>query len=817
MIRFCYSLWMAACLCHLHAQNTYEGVIMNDQREGLIGVHVFLDDLTTVTGVDGDFSFEGLDEGEHNLSIRTVGYEDLTRQVNIGPGQFPSPVEIILKEKVYIFDPIELTGSWIKKDQPFTHSNIQKDKIEQNNAGQDVPYLLRWTPSTVVTSDAGTGIGYTGIRIRGSDPSRINVTIDGIPVNDSESQGVFWVDLPDLASSASEIQIQRGVGTSTNGAGAFGGTINVKSERYNAEPSAVVDLSGGSFNTQRGSVQFGSGLLYDHFTFEGRLSSIESDGYIDRGSADLTSYYLAGTYLDDNQSLKIKLFSGKEVTYQAWNGVPAQYIDDPDLRTYNTAGIRADGTFHPNEVDDYTQTHLHAIYNRSFDQGLVGQLGFHYTKGFGFFEQYRIEDPLQDYMIDPVMIGGEVIETSDLIRRRWLDNDFYGVIFSLGNEANDQELEWKIGGGYNLYEGDHFGEVIWARFMGDVEQGHEYYRNDAVKKDLNIYGQVHYNLGSSTRLFADLQWRNVDYRFLGFNQELQPADQEIKLNFFNPKVGLTHEFGSWEAYYSFAVGNREPNRDDYVNSSPSSRPDAESLYDNELGIGYQSGTISGSANLYFMYYRDQLILTGEINDVGEYIRTNVASSYRAGIEINAAWKPDDRWLINGGATFSDNRIREFDEAIDNWDTGEQQIVAHENVPIAFSPSVIAQASIQYALISSDLWNLEVEWLQKYIGKQYLDNTGSAFTQLDPYYVSDLHFRLGWTPDWCERLDFKVMLQNLFDLDIITNGWTYRYISEGYDARPDDPHARLEEGSTYNLTGFYPQAGRNFLAGVTLTF
>ncbi len=798
------------------AQSHYYGKVIDQDSQAVVGAYVSLDRLMAVTDDQGHFSLTSIEAGPYELKIHGIGYDSLSRKISLDESQYLGA--FVIREKIYAFAPIEISGSWIASDQPFTFANLGRQEIENRNVGQDVPFILRAMPSTVVTSDAGTGIGYTGIRIRGSDPSRINVTIDGIPVNDAESQGVFWVDLPDLAGSAEEIQVQRGVGTSTQGAGAFGGTINVKSQRFRSKAHAILDATLGSFGTKKSSLRFGSGLISDRFTVEGRVSKITSDGYIDRGAADLTSLYLAGTYLDDKQSLKVKLIDGRERTYQAWNGVPAQYIDDPVLRTYNSAGKRADGSFHPDEVDDYKQTHLHTIYNREFGRSVVGQLGLHYTHGEGFFEQYRVEDPLQDYQLADVIVEDAVISSSDLIRRRWLDNDFYGFVFSLSSEQQGRgPVDWSLGGGYNTYLGRHFGEVTWARTFGSAEQGHEYYRNDAKKQDANVYGQVEYRFSPATQIFTDLQWRYVDYRFEGFDQNLEIADQQVDMLFFNPKVGLVIFDQQKQWYYSLGIAHREPNRDDYVQSSPSSRPRPEVLFDHEAGVRWQAHRFDGSANLYYMRYRDQLILTGEINDVGEYIRTNVKDSYRAGLELEAAAHLHEKLDVTANATISDNRIDEFEEGIDDWDSGWQVLTTHVRTPIAFSPSTILQASARYRWLKGRKSKLESEWLQKYIGKQYLDNTGSDHSRLDPYHLSDLQIRYHVTPSWCREVLLGLSLQNVFDLDIVSNGWIYRFKSEGYDPRSDDAHARKEHGNLYNLTGYYPQAGRNILVNLKIGF
>ncbi len=745
-----------------------------------------------------------LPEGSHQIKVQSLGYRPEDRQVEVvTSGQ---QVVFRLEQERYDLEEIELIASWIDEDEPFTHRSLDAEEINRANIGVDVPYLLQWLPGAVVSSDAGTGIGYTGYRIRGSDPSRINVTIDGIPLNDSESQGVFWVNMPDFASAVDGIQVQRGVGTSTNGAGAFGGSISLQTKDGSPEAYARIDASLGSFATRRAAISFGSGRLNNSLSIDGRASLIRSEGYIDRGSSDLHSFMLSANYLGDRSSFKLNAFSGNEVTYQAWNGVPVQYINDRNLRTTNTVGQRGDGTFHPDEVDNYRQTHVHGTWRQQFSKQLYGTVGLHYTKGRGYFEQFRVADDLADYGLE----AGETT-TSDLIRRRWLDNDFAGLIFTLRKDG-DGPLDWQIGGGYNHYLGDHFGEVIWAEALANNANDQEYYRNDASKKDLNLYSQATYRLGSYA-LFADLQWRQLNYQFSGFNRALESAEQSVDLGFFNPKIGFTGKTKFFDWYYSFAVGHREPNRDDYVNSSPISRPQPEVLLDHELGIRFGALSLNG----FFMSYRDQLVLTGAINDVGEYIRQNVPESYRIGLEVDGKLKFGSAMTLMGNASISSNKIRDYVEYVDDWDTGVQLAIPRGNADISFSPAAIAYLGAAYDLLPAKKSSLLLIWHHKYVGSQYLDNSGSAESQIEGYYYSDFEAVLSVPGRKLKNLQVKLQVRNIFSADLVTNGWIYRYKSAGYDGRSDDPHTRLERNGLYNLTGLYPQAFRNVLLGVVLDF
>ncbi|MBK8969381.1 MAG: TonB-dependent receptor [Lewinellaceae bacterium] len=601
---------------------------------------------------------------------------------------------------------------------PVPHNNFSREKLETFYQAQDMPMLLTSVPSLVENSDAGNGIGYTGMRIRGSDPTRINVTINGIPLNDAESQGVFWVDLPDLAASAAEIQVQRGVGTSSNGAGAFGATVNIDLSRIDPLPNACITNTLGSFGTRKHSAQFGSGLIHGRWAFSGRLSQIYSNGYVDRATANLKSYHLSGAYIDDRQSFLLHTLSGHEVTYQAWNGLPAQYLDDPALRTFNSAGTERPGAPYPDEVDDYTQKYYLAHYKRLLFNSLQLQLNGHYTRGFGFYEQYKADQFFEDYGFDPPHIADSLLEQTDLIRRRWLDNHFYGGTFALkwvpkiNPPALQAAPEFILGGAFNRYDGRHYGEVIWADY--GISKDARYYDNNASKYDGNIFGKIelHFKQGLST--FADLQYRQIRYTFLGYDQFQRPVAQMARLNFFNPKLGLTWEINPQYTVYAFwGIGRREPNRDDYTQSTPASRPMPETLFDWEAGLKWKQGTWQATINLFYMKYLDQLVLDGRINDVGAYIRTNVASSYRTGAELETSFQlfPTLRFL--GNLALSRNKVSEFMEYLDNWDTGGQELIRHQNTDLAFSPPVVARGEIQWDILpNSEKHHLAVSLFRK---------------------------------------------------------------------------------------------------------
>lgn len=688
---------------------------------------------------------------------------------------------------------------------PMSYNNIGAQQLDDQNLGQDIPYMLSLTPSVVTTSDAGAGIGYTSFRVRGSDPTRINVTIDGIPLNDPESQGVWWVNMPDFTSSVEDIQIQRGVGTSTNGAGAFGASINLKTQSMRSKPYATTSNTIGSYNTFKNNVEFGTGLLSDKFTLDGRLSRISSDGYIDRATSDLKSLYLSGAYYGTDEVLKLSVISGKEKTYQAWNGVPLSYLDDDSLRTFNSYTYE-------NETDNYWQDHYMLHYNKQLANSGMFNLGLHFTHGEGYYEQYKNGQDFTDYGLNNVIVGNDTLTQTDLIRRKWLDNDFYGAVFSYNNRIN--KLDYTIGGGWNTYDGRHYGVVRWAEYASNSQIDHVYYDNDGIKTDFNIYAKGHYQIIDDMTLYADLQYRQIDYSFLGKDENGVERNDTVKFEFFNPKFGAYYKIGNKSsAFASFAIANREPNRSDFVESSPNSRPLHETLYDTEVGYKIEGSNFAFSATAYYMIYENQLILTGKINDVGAYTRENVDYSERKGIELEAGVKINPKWSWSANATFSKNTITHYTEYVDNWDTWGQESKSYYNTSIAFSPNMIWASQLDYQFKD----NLEVQFISKYVDEQFIDNTSSDERKLDAYLVH--HARLIWDieSELFKSARLSLQVNNLLDEKYVNNAWVYRFKSDGYDPRPDDPYVTANSEGGYDMAGYFPQAKRNFLIGLSLGF
>ncbi|MGB5170057.1 TonB-dependent receptor [Eudoraea sp.] len=694
--------------------------------------------------------------------------------------------------KKIVLDEVLVSAVRVTKESPVTFSNLTKAEIQPRNLGQDIPILLNFLPAVVSTSDAGAGIGYTGIRVRGSDATRVNVTINGIPYNDSESHGTFWVNLPDFASSTEDLQLQRGVGTSTNGAGAFGASLNILTDATSEEAYGHIAASFGSFNTFRSNVKFSTGLMNDHIEISGRLSRITSDGYIDRASSELDSYFLQGSYVDDNTLIKAIIFGGHEVTYQSWFGIDAETLATD--RTFNPAGIYTDEAgniqFYDKEEDNYKQNHFQLHWNETISEYWRTNISFHYTKGKGYFEQFREDDDFETYGFTPLIVNGELVNTTDLIRRRWLDNDFYGTVFS----ANYEKDKFKVilGGGYNIYEGDHFGEIIWARFASNSMIRDRYYDDDSRKTDFNFFGKMYYNLTSKWRFFGDLQYRNVGYTANGEDT----GNVDDTFNFFNPKMGLTYD---WNAnnnlYFSFAVANREPNRNDYENGNP--RP--ETLYDFELGWRYITPTIQLNSNLYYMRYKDQLVLTGELNDVGAPLRSNVGDSYRLGLEVDAQFKLGKKFELQPNIALSSNKNIDFVFQRD----GVLQDLGNTN--ISFSPEIVFGNRFTFKPIRA----LQLSLLTKYVGKQYMGNIDSEASVLEDYTQTDFNIQY--------VIETNSFIKSIVIDGLVNNIFNAKYVSNGYFFTFDDDFTNPGNIVTIEGAGYYPQAGINFLLGATINF
>jgi iron complex outermembrane receptor protein len=811
MCRILFFLFLVVKSTFLFSQYDVRGSVSNNSGEKIPGVIVRLSGTFNAcqTNANGEFRFQYINDKLIELEIFSLGYSSVRKQITLPQSQ---PENIVLSTTSYPVKEVMIEASRADNRSAMTYTEISEAELEHRNFGQDLPMLLSTEPGVVVNSDAGAGVGYTGLRVRGSDPTRINVTVNGIPMNDAESHGLFWVNMPDLASSVSSVQLQRGVGTSTQGAGAFGATLNLQTNSVNSKAYASYTGSAGSFNTLRNTFELGTGLL-NGFTFDMRLSKINSDGFIDRASSDLKSFWLSGAWLGKNTSLRANVFSGKEKTYQAWYGVPQDSLSvNP---TYNPAGLyyNASGSeaFYDNETDNYQQDHYQFFMNHRAGKRLNIQAALHYTRGRGYYEQYRQQDEFTAYGVMPLMLGtmqqiigldtltaaADTIETSDLIRKRWLDNHFYGAVFS-GEWNVWNRMQIVFGGGANVYSGKHFGEIVWAQYADALPLGYRYYDNDAQKVDANAYLKSNIDIGNGLYGLIDLQLRSVNYSFLGFNQNLESVQQNVPLLFFNPKAGITWEpNAAHRLFASHSVAHREPVRDDYTQSSVESRPRPERLNDTELGYRYAAGKVKGGFTAYWMQYRDQLVLTGAINDVGAYNRVNIPKSYRAGLEFELSLSLHKKFTLNGNICVSQNRIEAFTEYIDDWDTGLQQAITYRNTDLAFSPRFTSGATLSWNPISK----VYIDGIARIVGKQYLDNTQSNERSLPGFFVQDLRIRFSSAESSPRRIGISFLIANIFDTLYSPNGYTYSGISSG---------TRL------NFNSVFPQAGRNYMMMINLS-
>ncbi len=791
------------------AQFTVKGTVKNENQEPIDFASVFLKDspYATSTIQDGSFRITGVKPGTYIIKASYIGYQSVEQEITVQDSMI---LDLVLGGDLFQLSEIKIEATRAAQDDPVPYSTIDSEEIQSRNIAQDVPYMLRWQPSVTVTSDAGAGIGYTGVRVRGSEATRTNVTINGVPLNDSESQNVFWVDLPDFLANVDDIQIQRGVGVSTNGTSAFGATVHLNTQNVRQNPFAIVSGALGSYNTNKASVHLGTGLMNNKYSVEGRYSVINSDGYVDRASANLNSYFLSASRISEGSSLKLNIFSGGEVTYQAWNGLPYQYKDS--LRTFNTAGTEKPGEPYENEVDNYRQNHVQLIYDKALSEDISLNVTGHLTQGEGFFENYKAEEFSPDFNIPDSLI-------QDIVIQRWLNNWFYGAIYSL--EIDKERFNFILGGGLNQYYGLHYGDVIWRESVlnEDDQFNIRYYTNDARKREANVYGRLNLNIGM-LHPFVDLQLRAVNYRLAGLDDDGIDVSLSDNLFFFNPKFGFSIiPNNNLKAFAFYGRTNREPGRAEYRAASAENLPEHETLNDLELGLQYTSEFVDFDLTLYNMQYKNQLVPVGELNDVGAPIRTNIEDSYRRGIEIGVLGKINERISVGYYGTLSRNKAVAFTEFIDDWDSYGQVEVLHTNTDLALSPNQLHTVVSSFSLFPST-WNqkLIAQANYKYVGSQFLDNTSSEFAKLDAFSYMDMQFSYTTKFKKLRKFTATLQLNNVLNNAYVSNGWVYRYRAS-FDTTTYDPYARYENTATgqQNLTGLYPQALRNFLLGVRFEF
>lgn len=805
------------------AQFSISGTVSEKSNTTLPGATIKLKNKSAGTTADkqGKYQLTNLKAGNYTLLVSYLGYQTIEKSITINADQ---TLDFVLVQSAFLADEVIVNATRANEKSATTYKNISKTDIEQNNFGQDLPFILNNTPGVVVTSDAGAGVGYTGIRIRGSDASRINVTVNGIPYNDSESQGTFWVNMPDFASSVDNVQIQRGVGTSTNGAGAFGGSLNIQTSSSSEVPYAEINNTYGSYNTLKNTVKVGTGLIDGKWSFDGRLSRIKSDGFIDRAASNLKSYFLSGAYHGKTDILRVNVFSGTEETYQAWNGVPEAklrgdieglkehynnnlgylYNTQADsLNLFNSDNRKYNQFLYKDQNDNYKQNHYQALYAKQFNEQLSFNGALHLTQGEGYFEEYKNNQKLKNYGLPNVIAGGSTIERTDLVRRRWLDNNFYGLTYAF-NYQPESNLNFTLGGAYNQYRGKHFGQVIWAQYASTSTNDYHYYDGKGDKDDFNSYFKVNYNPVTQLSLFADLQYRNVKYDISGTDKNRKSLDYNNNYNFFNPKVGATYFLNELSNFYaSFSVANKEPNRDDFTNLKEGlAVPKPERLNNIEAGYRFKNTDFNVGVNAYGMFYKDQLIFTGEINEYSDAYRQNVDKSYRIGLELDASYIISSHFAVNANAAFSRNKIKNYVDYVSEYDNDfnliNVQATNYANPDISFSPNSVIFGELVYKLVAGFAIALQ----SKYVSKQYMDNTQNESRKLDAYWVNNARLGYDFSLKGIKNINIGLLANNILNRKYESNGYTY---------------SSIYPWGTTTENFYFPQAGTNFLLSLNLKF
>jgi len=785
------------------------GRIADENGKPLIGATVVIENSLegTTSDLNGNYVIKRVKSGTYTLTVSFVGYEKKSIEVVVDKD---ITVDVTLKPSSIMGEEIVVSSTRASSKVPIAQTTMSKDDIKKTSVGFDIPYLLELTPSVVATSEGGTGIGNTAFRIRGSDMSRINVTVNGIPLNDAESQGVYWVDLPDFTSSVDNVQVQRGVGSSTNGAGAFGASINFQTTTLSTEPYTNVEYQAGSFNTNRTSVRIGTGLIDKQFSFEGRYTQLKTDGYIDRGTSDNKSMFITGAWHTSKSLLRVNIIHGEEHTGITWTGTPGYMLDS--IRTYNPEGIYYDKQkvlhYYKDQKDNYVQTHYQLMYSYQITHFLNLSVALHLTKGAGYYEEFKDSTKFSKYGLEGQVIGSDTVKYTDLIRRKWMDNNFYGATLSLNYHKD--AIDATIGGAWNEYDGNHFGRIMWTEVNNGIPKNYEWYRNKGIKTDFNVFGKAIWQVTNRFNLYGDLQLRLIEYKLKGPDDDLASLNQRHYWGFLNPKFGTQMKISSnQEMNFSVGVAHREPTREDIKDAmkyGAHNTPNAEQLIDYELGYSYKQPSFAVGINLYYMDYKNQLVKTGELSDVGYPIMSNVKSSYRTGIELTCGIKPTSWLTWNGTATISKNIIKNYVDRMDSIDNSDDwnplgQIVKHYgDSPISFSPSLIGSSKFDFTIVKG----LNIAFVSKYVGKQYYDNTGSNARSLDAYLVNNLQFDYRFALMSAKSVYIQLFINNIFDKDYISNAWIYRAYCRDTD-------------SIYREDGYFPQAGINFMAKVGVEF
>ena len=780
------------------------GIVSDADGHPLGGASVVIDSLSSgvAAGNDGRYMLRGLKNGTYTIRFSFTGYESSIEVIYL---EGTATADASLKEATYVADEVVVRGSRAGSRTPMAYTTIEASSLSKSDMTRDMPWLLSITPSLVETSDAGNGVGYTSLRIRGTDANRINVTVDGIPLNDAESQQVFWVDLPDLASSTGSIQIQRGVGTSTNGSGAFGASVNISTLTPPDDPGAAIDFSGGSFNTFRTMAKVWTGLLDDQFSLMIRGSSILSDGYIEHSASDIKSVMISGTWTVPSNVLRFNILNGKERTGISWWGVPQELLTVN--RRYNPAGEYTDTEgkvqYYEDETDNYGQNHYHLFNTHMFSSNLILNTGLHYTTGAGYYEEQKSDVDPGEYGLGQIFSDGEVITETDIVQRKWITNNFYGAVWSLVKQGHD--VEWIFGGGASRYDGYHFGKILWMQYPGTIIPGYEWYRNRGIKDEVNIYGKMNTTITGNLNGFVDLQYRYIGYMLTGPDDDMRSLTRNHFYRFFNPKAGLFWSNGSGsDAYFSASVAHREPTRSDFKDAAGDNEatPKSERLTDFEAGYTYKTAVLNLNLNLYLMQYHNQLVPTGEISNTGYPVMTNVNDSYRTGIEMSGSYRPTILAAFKMNMTLSRNKINDFRNYFFNYNTTDwsEEYTWQDlgSVDIAYSPRITASAEIEV----NPLKRVAVRLNGKYVGKQYFDNTMSNDRAIQPYLTGNMAMEYKIASRLPKEISMKLLINNLLNTMYENNAYGGMWTEDG-----------IEKTWAY----FFPQAGINYMLGISVTF
>jgi iron complex outermembrane receptor protein len=786
------TILLVVCSSVISFAQNFKGIVYDELRQPIAGATVIAEKRVLISNNKGEFYLNKNPESKLKINIFMIGYDSINQQINQ-----ESSLVFILKKSIKILEDAIVTAQKLKDNAAASFDLIQKEAIAKNNLGQDLPYLLNQLPATVITSDAGTGIGYTGIRIRGTDASRTNVTINGIPLNDAESQGTFLVNLPDLASSIDNIQVQRGVGSSINGAGAFGASINIQTAHNTDSAGFELATGSGSFGTKKWMGKFSTGQLKNNWSFAGRASHIRSDGYIQNSAATLNSYFFNANYTTKNAIWKFNMFAGSEKTFLAWEGVPIDSMQTN--RRYNPIAAN-----YKDQYDQYAQTHYQSFYTKILNAQASYTIGLHLTNGKGFFQEFKYDQAFASIGFDTLFVGADTINSTNLLRRRWLANQFKGIVFSYQNTINNR-LHLQVGAAANVYDGQHFAEVVWAQYASQSLPQQNIFEGTGLKTEANVYCKIDYEFKPKFNAYLDLQTRIIRYRLGGENIYLMNISQNANYLFFNPKLGISYTPNPNEVFYiSYSIANKEPNRDDLIsNLSRSKKALAEQLADIELGWKYQNSKMRSAWNVYYMNYKNQLIPTGKLNDVGESIRENCAQSYRLGLEWNGMLAVSSKLSIGANAAISANKILNYTDVLYNYDPINYSIIdtieqQYQKTNLAYSPAIIIGAVINYQFSKSIGFSLQ----NKYVGKQYLDNTSSKEKMIKEFMVNDLIINYIKPLKNKTILNLDIKLANILNRKYVANGYTYSY---------------LVGGEKTTAVYYYPQATRSILLGLSLKF